>query len=424
MRIRERHGDSYSLTGVENYYNKAGSLLGSWTYGPWSYFQWREVTQDEQHAWPRKRDATYDLGGPFLRVKTSFDTNWRMNDWVSLNKVGAFDRRTYEGNLGSDAQIVLGHPSRQLRADMATSVFLADIPHDSLSVLNALGTKAISATIPTNPHADVSVGIAELMREGLPSLIGTAFLKDRSSFFRSLGSEYLNVEFGWKPLLKDLRDVSKSIVDSERLLAQLARDSGRQVRRRTAFPKWRETTIASSALQMYAGPTSDSLISQTHATQVTKSLKETWFSGAYVYHYDPAALSRASEIATKARHLLGLKLDPEVLWNLAPWSWLVDWFTDIGPVLHNLTAFQQDQLVLRYGYLMQHNVKSVEWTGKATLLANGSIPTRTPRSLAVTEVKERIRATPYGFGLSTAAFTARQWSILGALGITRAPRQL
>jgi hypothetical protein len=41
-----------------------------------------------------------------------------------------------------------------------------------------------------------------------------------------------------------------------------------------------------------------------------------------------------------------------------------------------------------------------------------------------TKVKKRLRATPYGFGLDPnwSDFTDRQLSILGALGITRAPR--
>jgi hypothetical protein len=40
------------------------------------------------------------------------------------------------------------------------------------------------------------------------------------------------------------------------------------------------------------------------------------------------------------------------------------------------------------------------------------------------EQKRRIKSTPFGFGLSPGSFTARQWSILAALGMTRGPRSL
>jgi len=37
----------------------------------------------------------------------------------------------------------------------------------------------------------------------------------------------------------------------------------------------------------------------------------------------------------------------------------------------------------------------------------------------VTEVKKRVKATPYGFGLDPDAYTGRQKAILAALGISR-----
>jgi len=40
------------------------------------------------------------------------------------------------------------------------------------------------------------------------------------------------------------------------------------------------------------------------------------------------------------------------------------------------------------------------------------------------EKKTRVRASPYGFGLSLDGLSDKQWSILGALGLTKAPRSL
>lgn len=122
-------------------------------------------------------------------------------------------------------------------------------------------------------------------------------------------------------------------------------------------------------------------------------------------------------------HLLGTRLDAETLWNLAPWSWLSDWKANIGDNIANASKLSEDGLVLRYGYLMSETISD------HTLSLHGPIPDGVgscgPISLTFSTVrKQRVRATPYGFGLDPNGFNVRQWSILGALGITKAPGKL
>jgi len=38
--------------------------------------------------------------------------------------------------------------------------------------------------------------------------------------------------------------------------------------------------------------------------------------------------------------------------------------------------------------------------------------------------KQRFRANPYGFARNPNSFSGKQWAILGALGLTKAPRRL
>jgi hypothetical protein len=417
-RTRRRYTDVYHLGGTyKSYFN--GAVNGTITYN--GMIGRREVTVDERHAWPARNEGrvTYDVGGPFHSVKSALTCDWDLYRSYALGTHGGTGY-AYDGHIWPD------FPSLNQRWVSDPSVFSeaaflldADPTHTEGDLLED-GTSAIAKTIPTNASADTAVGVAELMREGLPSLIGSTVLRDRIGFLRSLGSEYLNYEFGWKPLLSDLRDIAQSIDESEKLLAQLARDSGRNVRRRYSFPAERVAsyTTGTSGIK----PALSSLIGGTQFGQMELTYHKSWFSGCYTYHYDPADLTEASRIATQARLLLGLKIDPEVLWNLAPWSWLVDWFVNIGPVFHNLSAFGQDGLVLRYGYLMHHSTRRVErsWAN-LTLPRGGDWPAGNRHAALSLESKRRIRATPYGFGLIVSSFTARQWAILGALGLTRTP---
>jgi hypothetical protein len=139
-------------------------------------------------------------------------------------------------------------------------------------------------------------------------------------------------------------------------------------------------------------------------------------------------MNELSRIVAEARLLYGLELTPETLWNLAPWSWLVDWFANVGPILSNVSAFQSDNLVLKYGYVMENVTRTyarTNWMGvvnpSTTVYVNH--PARVYDKFFV-ETKTRVKATPYGFGLNTTAFTDRQWTILGALGLTRGPKAL
>jgi len=125
----------------------------------------------------------------------------------------------------------------------------------------------------------------------------------------------------------------------------------------------------------------------------------------------------------KAKYLLGLQgLTPALLWELTPFSWLIDWFANIGTLISVNQALQENNLVLRYGYLMQKNTALVT-------IAHPGYPFYTghtgPLSATLTyEWKQRVRATPYGFGINTATLSASQWAILAALGLTSGPKSL
>ena len=379
----------------------------------------RQVTTDETHEWPAKNigRTTRDVGGPFSSVKVGVKADWDLSKSFTIGRTGnngvLFTGQVLPTFVQQDWDRL--NPTK----DEALYTYWADA--HGVGYLEGLGARAISSTIPTNPHADTAVGVAELMREGLPSLIGATFFKDKISFFRNLGSEYLNFEFGWKPFVSEILSIASSIDESEKLLAQLARDSGRNVRRRMSFPVERDTTYQRDSLSFRCAAPS-SVLSHGGRTLVSETYHRSWFSGCYTYHYDPAALNEASRIATQARLLLGIQINPEVLWNLTPWSWLVDWFVNIGPVLHNLSAFGQDGLVLRYGYLMHHHTRRTTETHHRVLTPmGGNFPTGTVSSAFRLESKRRIKATPYGFGLTFGGFTLRQLAILASLGITRTP---
>jgi hypothetical protein len=122
-----------------------------------------------------------------------------------------------------------------------------------------------------------------------------------------------------------------------------------------------------------------------------------------------------------ANKVLGTRLSASAVWELTPWSWLIDWFVDISAFIGRVDRLASDSLVLRYGYVMREVFleRSVVPTQSIVTydgaLVAGWIPS------VYSYGARRVRSTPYGFGLDVGAFTPRRWAILAALGLTRTP---
>lgn len=302
--------------------------------------------------------------------------------------------------------------------------------NSSNAELDVLGSLAISRCKPTNSIADASVFLGELLREGIPSITSSTLetWKRSSAKARSKGpaQDYLNLEFGWKPIARDIGSLTGAVFRAEQVLSQYERDAGKVVRRRYEFPTKEVssvTTVKTSASPYVPGGSSvlfGSNINKGTVIRIRNTIQRRWFSGAFTYHLPLGYSERSmmSRTALKAKLAYGLSLDPETIWNLAPWTWAIDWVSNAGAVVSNLSDWATDGLVLKYGYIMEHTVvrDTYDFVGPTGLHSSDVRPV--PITF-VTETKIRRRATPFGFGLTMGGLTPRQLSIISALGISR-----
>lgn len=298
--------------------------------------------------------------------------------------------------------------------------------HSSDAALNAAGATAIARCKPTNSVADVSVALGELMKDGLPSLVGSSLWRDKTKSALGKGSdEFLNVEFGWKPMISDVKKFAKAIKSADAVIAQYERDAGRMVRRRYNFPVERKDThsVWVSGVKPMVSPrhlTTLWALPTGTIYRLREFSQRRWFSGAFTYAMPTQGNSSREGLASFARHadkVYGVSLTPETLWNLAPWSWAADWVTNMGDVVSNVSDWSLHGLVLRYGYIMEHTVVRDTYTMEIT----GANPHKVfPSSVSfVTETKIRKRASPFGFGITWEGLSPLQLAILAAVGISR-----
>lgn len=298
---------------------------------------------------------------------------------------------------------------------------LSVVPVDHVDTRYALGATAISRCKPASPEAALGVALSEALYDGIPSAYGRLDFSRPIEYFRTLGRNYLNVEFGWKPFISDVRQTGKVLQDQADILEKLKAHSGQPIRRRYQFPIVQTSTSAGDGYLPW--PTLD-VYHWTQGGHTVKSVytKKTWFSGEFRYKFPSGADSAIETLRAHSRQLVGIDWTPETLWQARPWTWMVDWFSNSGDFMSNLSAIAYDHLVMHYGYLMQET--KMEYTsshyGVKSHKMYGLPPTISGRTSYVH--KTRVHATPFGFGFDWDKFTPRQFAILASLGITRGSR--
>jgi hypothetical protein len=386
-----------------------------------------QKTVSEGHQWPPRKGRTGDIGGDFSTAKTYVEFNKAQRTFHNPVFLVDVTRSQYEPYqiLDWSGREIVRNTTPYLAID-PSSVGSSAYPRPTASSdasLMKMGATAISRCKPTNSVADLSTFLGETLREGLPRLVGASVWKDRTRLAKKAGGEYLNVEFGWKPIISDIRKLAYAISNAERVIAQYEKDAGKQVRRRYRFPSERHSSsvVVEENVRPYGLFHSDiaSKVPRGTLVRTDESVRDVWFSGAFTYHlptgYDSRSkFLRNSRIADK---LLGLDLTPELIWNLTPWSWAVDWFANAGDVLSNVSDMATDGLVMRYGYIMEHTVNRVTYT---LVMPPGSALSALPAPVSfVQETKIRRQANPFGFGISWDGLSPRQLAIAAALGISR-----
>lgn len=299
------------------------------------------------------------------------------------------------------------------------------------SGLDAFAQQAYARVAPTSVVFDAGQFLGEL-REGLPRLASET-LKSGLKFYKGLGSDYLNVEFGWKPFVNDILNAGKALFGATSEL----RANGERVHRKYSQPLITQAESRSFSRNLtqgmgYAGLLSSAartaaglpiqVVSTTNGSATgtymkTRSVKR-WFEGEFSSFYplgfDPA------DYFSRLNQMVKLRLDPKTLWELAPWSWLVDWNLRIGDSIAANQMAANDLLVMHYGYAMETSVYTTEVSWRRTAISQYWTTPPSGRMFVTTSTKRRLRANPYGFRTGgMGSLTGGQQAILGALGLTK-----
>jgi hypothetical protein len=416
-----------------------------------------QITESDGNRWPLPKGSDLvDSGSEFFTRKTEVVTPKFPFTVLTTNRKSVQAYRQIEGNLIANCFNVhrTGTAPNQVlsKLDQPLSFSFPPDLSSSRQDLVVKGTQAIAACEPGNAIAGAASSIGELLQD-VPSIPGISLWESRLRAIETLastGDEFLNIVFGLLPTISDMQQFLKAVHNIDRAVDQFIRDSGRVVRRSFTFPieeSSTETVLADTVSPagmclrigtlagVVPGPPIDNAgwaLPAFETVRIRAIKRECWFDGAFTYHlpggYDSHSSGDRRKLMAK---LFGAEPDLNTLWQLAPWSWAVDWFSDAGSFVKNLQNKINYGTVMRYGYVMETTTVTDTYIpgtflGYASqtgmdVLDNPSLPVPSAVVLRTT-TKKRIKASPFGFGLSWDGLSTVQQAILAALGITRAAR--
>lgn len=280
-----------------------------------------------------------------------------------------------------------------------------------------LATTLVARTNPSKPEINLPVFVYEL--RDIPKMIrhvGNRIKKVQKLMsegytLRLAAEDSLALQFGWAPLIGDLFKIVDVMFSVDQKVAELNRlYSERGLKRRMVLYRG---AASNPSRDYYVGPLygNQTSVRVHYETRLVK-----WGT----VHYRPITVpnyrGHDEQIRAARQICAGLALRPASLWEAMPWSWMIDWFSNVGDYLsahdNSVPLSIEDLNIMEHWSIVP---TSFEWTSnpwKANFRLNKGYPMldfkmRTPTTLPVLPT------------LHLPFLSGKQLSVLSALAIQR-----
>lgn len=244
-------------------------------------------------------------------------------------------------------------------------------------------------------------------------------------------SDYLAYIFGAAPNIRVMDDLAEQITKTRRIAEVVSRQGWRRMRRRRAVHNFADSKSITTHGNWLHTATGNQWMLTGPLTKTTSVSQNAWWSGSFRMPTSDTDtwLDQCSNFFERLDIVAGLGVDIKMTWDLIPFSFVADWFSNTGSFIENREVIRDYNIVCEYGYIMchtrtEHRGKAVGFIQKypqtATSLSYFGAKGASCSYTKLTEVKQRAACSSYGFRTDFSALNPFQWSALTAIGVVSA----
>lgn len=181
-------------------------------------------------------------------------------------------------------------------------------------------TQAVARTNPSRPYVDVPVSLLEL---GDAALL---LKQSGETLIEQIAGAHIKKSFGTDPLISDLFKLQNFADQVNRRIKEIEK---------LKSPKGLRRTVV---LDQLIAEKDMNVVWQSfdwYLSKPTKVISTVEIKGhvRWLPAYDFSKIPEPIQVAWAKRAVLGLDMDLSTLWELTPWSWLIDWCFSMGEYL-------------------------------------------------------------------------------------------
>jgi hypothetical protein len=228
---------------------------------------------------------------------TSYPVHW--HDWREMNWVGSIAI----SNFVNAGFLVLSHIDAN---------FL-DYVGDNDGSFNSRAWQAMK------PELEGDVSLTNFLLELTDIKHIKRFFAPSSDLLKKISEGHLTWSFGIKPLINDLAEIYNSLYNYEKRIRDFLK------RRNTDQRRYYSETVPETE----TSPHLNWNIRDFRGYSKTKVVR----TATMTYQYDLEDIVSLLDQLQALRDILGLRLTPSVIWEAIPFSFVVDWFLNVGEFL-------------------------------------------------------------------------------------------
>lgn len=271
-------------------------------------------------------------------------------------------------------------------------------------------------------------GIANLTSR-IKTQIGSAFGKRKALrlLLRQSSDAYLTERFAIAPLLSDMAGIKQALSSTQKRIQSLLDRSEKLQTSHYNRDVGPPEDVTSDVMYTQANIPNPGYTPALNTHRITRRAVEeaTKFHAELQYSYYYSEYQRQNAAILGLLDSLGVNLNPAIIWNAIPWSFVVDWFIGVSRWLDNFKLRNLEPVIIIHQYLWSVTKKRTIYVS----YGNVSYPNPSHRAIGPTPMPTVVETSyrrdvglPSVSSITKSGLTLDEFSLGAALAISRKSR--